>query len=64
MGGTVDFESIEGEDSFFYIDSPILNTKPVSEGEQAASHSISASVRTSNKKMILLPRLTSTAIQY
>ena len=64
MGGTLDFESIEGEDSFFYIDGPILNTKPVSEGEQAASHSISASVRTSNKKMILLPRLTSTAIQY
>jgi len=32
-------------------------------GEQAASHSISASVRTSNKKMILLPRLTSIAIQ-
>ena len=64
MGGTVDFESIEGEDSFFYIDGLILNTKPVSEGEQAASHSISASVRTSNKKMILLPRLTSKAIQY
>ena len=63
MGGTVDFESIEGEGSFFYIDGPILNTKPVSEGEQAASHSISASVRTSNKKMILLPRLTSIAIQ-
>ena len=50
MGGTVDFESIEGEGSFFYIDGPILNTKPVSEGEQATSHSISASVRTSNKK--------------
>ena len=64
MGGTLDFESIEREDSFFYIDGPILNTKPVSEGEQAASHSISASVRTSNKKMILLPRLTSKAIQY
>ena len=64
MGGTVDFESIEGESSFFYIDGQILNTNPVSEGEQAASHSISASVRTSNKKMILLPRLTSTAIQY
>ena len=64
MGGTVDFESIEGEGSFFYIDGPILNTKPVSEGEQAASHSISASVITSNKKMILLPRLTSKAIQY
>ena len=31
MGGTVDFESIEGEGSFFYIDGPILNTKPVSE---------------------------------
>jgi len=55
MGGTVNFESIEGEGSFFYIDGPILNTKPVYEGEQAASHSISASVITSNKKMILLP---------
>ena len=64
MGGTVDFESIEGEVSFFYIDGPILNTKPVSEGEQAASHFIYTSVITSNKKMILLPRLTSTTIQY
>jgi hypothetical protein len=26
MGGTVDFESIEGEGSFFYIDVPILDT--------------------------------------
>jgi hypothetical protein len=49
MGRTVDFESIEGEGSFFYIDVPILDTKPVSEGEQA-SHSISSSVRISNKK--------------
>ena len=64
MGGIVDFESIEGEGSFFYIDVPILDTKPVSEGEQAVSHSISASVRTSNKKMILLLRLISIAIQY
>jgi hypothetical protein len=64
MGGTVDFESIKGEGSFFYIDLPVLDTKPVSEGEQAASHSIYASVRTSNKKMILLPRLTSIEIQY
>ena len=63
MGGTVDFESIKGEGSFFYIDLPVLDTKPVSE-EQATSYSISASVRTSNKKMILLPRLTSIAIQY
>jgi hypothetical protein len=64
MGRTIDFENIEGEDSFFYIDVPILDTKLVSEGEQAVSHSISASVRTSNKKMILLPRLTFIAIQY
>ena len=64
MGKTVDFESIEGEGSFFYIDVPILDTKPVSEGEQAASHFIYTSVITSNKKIILLPRLTSTAIQY
>ena len=50
MGGTVDFESIEGEGSFFYIYGPMLNTKPLSEVDQAASHSISASVRISNKK--------------
>jgi hypothetical protein len=64
MGRTVDFESIEGEGSFFCIDVPILDTKPLSEGEQAASHSIPASVRTSNKKMILLLRLIFIAIQY
>ncbi|MBN4078347.1 response regulator, partial [Nitrospina gracilis] len=53
MGGTIGFESVVGEGSFFYIDVPVSDKKPVSLEIEVSSDSTSAFVETSSKKTVL-----------
>ncbi|MBN4079762.1 response regulator, partial [bacterium AH-315-C08] len=53
MGGTIGFESVAGEGSFFYIDVPVSDKKPVSLEIEIPADSTSESVVANSKKTVL-----------